>query len=283
VLLLCATLGGMLVYNKAVTGHPLHTAYALYESKYAQAPSLWILPENPPKTYSVPELRRFWQETDLFYYRLVKGAPIVPLIWFLQLVVPTLVCVVWIVPLVFSLAGWNGRKPHFALLIAIVFALPCLAMKAILAQYIAPAVGLLLLFLAAGLRVARLVAGRSQTSALAPIALAAGSVVVSLLLLGGSIAQLTDLRRLKRQTVLDQLHQQPGPHLVIVRYAPDHDTYLEWVYNGADIDGSNTVWARDLGAVANRPLLDYYRNRRVWILEPDKSPVELRPFDPASD
>ena len=39
---------------------------------------------------------------------------------------------------------------------------------------------------------------------------------------------------------------------MLVRYAPDHEVFEEWVYNGADIDGSKVVWARDMGAEKNR-------------------------------
>jgi len=35
-----------------------------------------------------------------------------------------------------------------------------------------------------------------------------------------------------------QLDQTPGKHLVIVNYEGVHSFHDEWVYNGADIDGS---------------------------------------------
>ena len=46
-----------------------------------------------------------------------------------------------------------------------------------------------------------------------------------------------------------QLAAMPGQHLVIVHYSPQHIPYREWVYNGADIDGSKVVWAREIPGV----------------------------------
>jgi hypothetical protein len=35
------------------------------------------------------------------------------------------------------------------------------------------------------------------------------------------------------------------------------------------------VWARDMDEQENRELLRYFKNRRVWLLEPDESPPKL--------
>jgi hypothetical protein len=73
----------------------------------------------------------------------------------------------------------------------------------------------------------------------------------------------------RRESVLRRLESESGRHLVLVRYAPDHYPMEEWVYNHADIDSSAIVWARDMGAAANRELLDYYHARKVWLVEAD--------------
>jgi hypothetical protein len=70
----------------------------------------------------------------------------------------------------------------------------------------------------------------------------------------------------RRAEIVTRLEAVPGPDLVLVAYGPEHTVHREWVYNGADIDGSDIVWAHDLGAERNRELLDYYRDRRVWEL-----------------
>jgi hypothetical protein len=61
----------------------------------------------------------------------------------------------------------------------------------------------------------------------------------------------------------------------LVRYTPDHDVQDEWVYNRADIDASKIVWARDMGIEQNRRLLQYYRNRKVLLWEPDLPDPQL--------
>jgi len=63
-----------------------------------------------------------------------------------------------------------------------------------------------------------------------------------------------------------------------VRYRPDHDPQKEWVYNGADIDHSKVIWARDMDPAENRELFQYYRDRRVWLLEADETPPRLSQY-----
>jgi hypothetical protein len=82
----------------------------------------------------------------------------------------------------------------------------------------------------------------------------------------------------ERARILNQLEHTDGQHLVIVRYCPGHD-YLtdEWVFNGADIDGSKVIWARDMGP-NNAELLQYFSKRQAWLVEPDTHPVRLAPY-----
>ena len=83
----------------------------------------------------------------------------------------------------------------------------------------------------------------------------------------------------KREQVIHALKQRGGKHLVIVRYSPNHLPFQEYVYNDADIDNADIVWARELpNADQNVPLLDYFKGRSIWLYRPDESPY-LVPYE----
>lgn len=81
-----------------------------------------------------------------------------------------------------------------------------------------------------------------------------------------------------REPIERILSRLPGPKLVFVSYWPSHLFQHEWVYNAADIDASQVVWARDLGPAQNESLIRYYRDRSAWLLEPDAQPPRLTPY-----
>jgi hypothetical protein len=78
-----------------------------------------------------------------------------------------------------------------------------------------------------------------------------------------------------RAQVETRLEQMPGRQLVIVRYATDHNSLDEWVYNAADIDGSKVIWAREMDQPENLELIHYYKDRSVWLVQPDRTPAEV--------
>ncbi len=81
-----------------------------------------------------------------------------------------------------------------------------------------------------------------------------------------------------RAGIEEKLVQLPGEQLVLVRYSPQHNPLNEWVYNAADIDGSKVVWAREMDAVSNRELFQYYKNRHIWLVQPDAPAPGLTPY-----
>lgn len=85
-----------------------------------------------------------------------------------------------------------------------------------------------------------------------------------------------------RIAVAKALASQPGEQLVFVRYSPAH-RFAEWVHNAADIDSAKVVWANDLGTEENEALLQYFPNRKAWLLQPDVHPPALNPYPIESD
>ena len=63
-----------------------------------------------------------------------------------------------------------------------------------------------------------------------------------------------------------------------MRYGPDHGPHNEWVYNRADIDAAQVVWARDMGPDQNQELLQYFKQRHFWLLRPDEAPPHLETY-----
>ena len=100
------------------------------------------------------------------------------------------------------------------------------------------------------------------------------------LLLYAAYASGNDQGSQRRRIVDREIATTAGPVLVLVRYWPNHVFQDEWVYNGADIDASRVVWARDLGDEADKKLLDYYPKRKALLLEPDARPPRLSEYHP---
>ncbi|MDP9339246.1 MAG: hypothetical protein M3P45_10300 [Acidobacteriota bacterium] len=84
-----------------------------------------------------------------------------------------------------------------------------------------------------------------------------------------------------RAVIQTKLCQTPGKHLILVRYELDnHNIHDEWVYNGAEIDNAKVLWARELDEKQNAALLAYFKDRQIWLVEPDSDNTELIPYSP---
>jgi hypothetical protein len=81
-----------------------------------------------------------------------------------------------------------------------------------------------------------------------------------------------------RARVQANFERLAGKQLVIVRYSPTHNPLNEWVYNAADIADSQVIWAREMPTAKNLELIEYYRDRKVWLVQPDNQPAEISPY-----
>lgn len=84
---------------------------------------------------------------------------------------------------------------------------------------------------------------------------------------------------LKRAELLEELQQQPKKSLVFVQYGPEHDPHFEWIYNRADIDNADVVWAHILTDEENQRLIEHFSNRQIWWINADDQQIKLKPIE----
>lgn len=85
----------------------------------------------------------------------------------------------------------------------------------------------------------------------------------------------------ERAELVDPLEQDAERHLVLVRPAPGEPFQRQWVYNPAEIDAAKVVWAYD-ERIPLTPLLQYFEDRRHWLLDMGRRPLTLTEL-PAED
>jgi len=269
-------LAAMLYYNYRVTGHPLLMPYALHQAYYGASPIFWLMPLGPPPIYRHEVIRRFWEVWDISFYHLARSFPPRVALSFLGALryFLTPVSAMALFTAVFLRCG---RKVRIALAIAGVATAGLLLERYSNPHYFAPAAGLVLLLVMLGAQYLRVKFGWRALAVFAVLFFGLAAIKAS---------RLTNdeyphaLFNAHRSSVIHRLESEGGRHLAIVRYAPDHSPLEEWVYNHADIDGSAIVWARDMGDAGNRELLEYYRGRKVWLVEADAPDPAPAPYAP---
>ena len=261
-------------YNYRVTGSPRLLPYSVHDKEYAVVPALYVLPLRVGSPiYHHDIFRKFYVGNQLADYWRVRHNPL-RYAWKL-----TALDFVFS-PLVFvAFAAGVLLRPDIRVRLALVIigaAWFALAIEVwAVPHYYAPVIGLFFVPVAITLRWLK-TKGRLVGSALVLIYLvgAFGSTPY----LAREASQNPNTHT-PRQSIIAQLQREGGRHLVIVRYDKDHNPEQEFVYNHADIDAADIIWARDMGDEANRELLDYYQNRQFWLLEPDHS-LTLQPYHP---
>lgn len=81
-----------------------------------------------------------------------------------------------------------------------------------------------------------------------------------------------------RAPIQAELESKPGLQLALVRYRDDRPHPVDWVQNLADINGQKVIWANDLGPQQNQEIIEYFKDRKVWLVEPDKTP-QISPYE----
>ena len=256
---LVGTAGWIGYYNFRVTDSPLRLPYEVYHATYFSAPSVHRELSEYGSSTEVTLAQKLERQRK-FYLPIILTVPLLMLPWMLRrrgICLALVTCGIVVAVSVFVSRAW----PH----------------------YTAPMTGLVFLLVAQGMR--HLYHWRwNRKPILRPLFWAISAIYVAslALLLVQYQPEIWRMWSLERARLLYNLEHDRNHHLVIVRYRPDHRGNHEWVYNKADIDGARVVWAREMDPDHNRQLLHYFKDRRIWLLDPDAEPPILQPY-PSQD
>ena len=298
-MILLATISALLYYFWRVTGSPFRTPYSVNLAAYNPLPSfLWQSIKSWP-VYHHEIMRRFYSGWLFDYYEFVKSHPVASIA--LKIVIfgafylgPLLIVPIFMLSLVLPRGfSFKDIKPRtrFLLLVFCCASLGILLSLFVLPNphYAAPVTASIYALLLTALQRIRHWRWNRKPVGLA-IVRGMSTTAVLLIMICGSrtffkISAISILPTWcssepawSRPRIQAQLESLPGRHLVLVRYSHDHDPGGSWVANAADIDGSKVVWANDMGPLQNQELIDYFKDRKVWVVEPDVIPARLSEY-----
>jgi hypothetical protein len=299
-LALIATALAIGYYSWRVTGSPLRMPYQVDRDTYHVAPYfLWQSPKPEP-VYHHEALRDLYARDDLGMYFQTHSVPSLLGIWLVRSL--SFWCFylgpVLTLPLVMAIAttpyglGWSriDSQARFLFLASALFIAGIAAEVFFRSDYVSPATGLIYVIVLMSMRHVRQWQWHGRSTGLFLIRAVPAICVLMLLLRATGMPAFARPGELwtaynagpivtDRARIEQQLERYPGRHLVIVHYQPASNSQIPWVYNAANIDASDIIWAWDMGMRANQELLNYYPDRHVWLLEPDDGkPAELSPY-----
>jgi hypothetical protein len=285
---LAVAVSGLGFYNWRVTGNSFRMPYQVHVSQYMAAP-IFIGQKPPPlPAYRHDDMRDFHTGWEYRGYERQR-TPVGLAVGFLERTWRLLRgdLRIWFLSISFVALPWALRRNPWmkhALLLTIAFFAGLLLVNWTFFHYAAPVFGLFFFSAVQCMRHLRLYRWRGKPVGLF---LARASVVLcalSVLQTASEIAkQYPDWWWARRQQILDQLKNEGGRHLIVIHYAPAIVNtakfgYRDWTRNGADIDGSEVVWAREMDAGRNHALLEYFKDRRAWLLDVQPGDVKLLPY-----
>lgn len=284
-------------YDYRAFGNPLTPPYAVNRAQYGIAPYYVWQKQRPEPDYRYVAMRNFYHDAELdFYSKIHSVKGFVP-----QTLLKASLCILFyagfalLLPMLMVRRVFLDRRIRFLVVGVLILAAGMVIENFLLPHYVAP---FTVAFYAIGLQAMRHL--RVWKPEGKPVGLTLTRFSVALVVLMFGLRIFADPLHLslpawppgnwnftwygpghfgvERARVESQLEQQPGGQLAIVRYSPDHYSLDEWVYNSADIDASKVVWAREMDAADNLKLIQYYKDRKVWLIEPDTRPVEVVPY-----
>jgi hypothetical protein len=301
VLICLVAVAWLAFYDYRAFQNPLTLPYSVNRAQYAMAPYYVWQPPRPAPAYHHDVMRRFYSFNELEAFKKIHSlAGFLPETLFkLVRTFEFFAGIVLLVPLIMIRRVFLDRRIRFLVLCTLVLAAGMVIENFLIAHYLAPFTAV---FYAIGLQAMRHLrvwrpgdqpAGQALVrfmvvSCLILAALRPFAGPLHLALPEWPASNWTDRWYgpdhfgTERARVQAALEGQPGRQLVLVRYSDKHNPQDEWVYNAADIIDSKVVWAREMDSKDNRELIDYFRDRTVWLVQPDSLPAIVSPW-PASE
>jgi hypothetical protein len=288
-------------YFWRVTGSPFHLPYQVSAQTYGVAYFPWQKPAFPPH-YNHAVLQEGYRVQFYGMYEDARRHPFLLALWnvvplWLFFIGPALtiplVMLLIMAPARFSFRRVGSKTRILVLVCFSVYVGMALLVYRPAPHYAAPAVVALYALVLQAMRHLRLwrwhgrPAGRFMVRAVPSICFIMLLLRAAVPLPGIPVPTQNPLTwcsshrgNLDRARILAQLKSTPGYHLVMVRCTPKHNWTNEWVYNEAEIDQAKVVWARDMSPAENQELFTYFKDRQVWVIDPDNTPVRLLPYEP---
>jgi hypothetical protein len=278
VLLMCGIFMGY--YNWRGTGNPLLFPYVVNDQTYMSTPPFIWQKLRPPLHYQNLQFEAFyngWNRTtwwvegradSLEHAARVLAHDVGKFIRFFlwpELCLP-LLAFAWY---------FRDRRVRFLVVQAVLCFVSFLLVAWFLPHYAAPLLATSFALVVQGFRHLRQWQYRGRPVG---IGFSRAVVVSAFVLAPWHAVSLPEPHDAARAQIATQLNKLPGHQLVLVRYSSRHDPNAEWVYNRADIDQAKIVWARDIPGADLSPLLCYFQNRHVWLVDADSSLPKLLPY-----
>ncbi len=280
-LVLALAAAAMGYYFSRVTGNPFRVPYLVGRETYAIAPVFVWEPPRPAPHYRHKVMRDYyvnWEFADYQFSRTLRGQAVITFVKLKSLVGfylgPALLAALVMFPRVL-----RDRRVRLLVVTLGVMVLGFAVEVWTFEHYAAPITGLIYALVIQAMRHLRVWRRKGKPAGL--FLVRAIPLICCLgLALQVAAAVLSPRPNLlaPRQLFLQYLEGKQGRHLVIVRYQANHDPNQEWVYDEADIDGARVVWARAMDAQSDREMIRYFKDRDVWLMEPDADPPKLSPY-----
>jgi hypothetical protein len=273
-------------YNRAVTGSAVNMPFLEYARQYVYIPLFNFQPLQPSKVYHTMVIYDLHQNWELREYQKARSWQLLSIRlgdWkdLADRILGSILLGLLII--VFSTDLWRDCRIRLPLVCVLAALAGSLLEVRYYQHYAGPATAALFIVAVQALRHLRQwkfnarPAGRFLVRVLPVLLVLAAVEPQAVMILRQEPQPLPANGR--RERIAQSLIEQGGKHVILVHYTGSQSPHEEWVYNTADIDTQDVIWANDLGPAENAKLVDYYKDRKIWRFQPDLNPEWLDPYN----